>query len=62
MSVTPEQRRLLDEARAWFSAEQQAIARAHGARWPEHRDWMRDYLLAEVRERLAAQGWHDPPL
>ncbi len=34
-----------------------SIAKAHGASWPEHKEWIEDYLREELRERLHALGW-----
>lgn len=43
---------LLPKVQRWWDSQMQQIAFAHGASWPEHRDWIVDYLNAEVRERL----------
>lgn len=43
---------LLPKVRQWWLLQMQQIALAHGASWPEHRDWIVDYLNAEVRDRL----------
>lgn len=44
---------LLPKVRAWWDSQMNTIARAHGADWPKHREWIADYLNEEVRERLA---------
>lgn len=44
---------LLPKVRQWWSRQMESIAKAHGAEWPKHRDWIADYLNAEVREILA---------
>lgn len=49
-----------ERARAWHSRQIESIAKAHGASWPQHRDWIEDYLKAELRERLHALGWRAP--
>jgi hypothetical protein len=44
---------LLPKVRQWWGRQMESIAKAHGAEWPKHRDWIADYLNAEVREILA---------
>ncbi len=44
-------------AEAWYSRQMASIAKAHGASWPEHKEWIEDYLREELRERLHALGW-----
>lgn len=44
---------ILPAVRAWWAREIERIAKAHGNEWPKHREWIEDYLNAEVRERLA---------
>ena len=61
MSVRHEQREQIIEirwqAQDWFD-RQIAIARASlGSFWPAHEEWVRDYLKAELLERLIARGW-----
>ena len=53
--LTPEEIR--QRATAWYERQIQVIALAHGPSWPEHREWIEDYLKAELRERLYALGW-----
>ncbi len=43
---------LLSKTRAWFARQLAQLEKAHGDRWPAHRDWLVDYLNAEVKERL----------
>lgn len=45
--------RLRERAQRWLAAEIERSQRAHGARWPEHRAWIMDYLRCELRARLA---------
>jgi hypothetical protein len=47
---------LLPKVRQWWARQMQEIAAAHGANWPQHREWIADYLNAEVRERLVWGG------
>lgn len=56
--IPPEQ---LPLARAWFERQVQIIARQHGWHWPATKDWIADYLRAELRERVqSGQGdWRD---
>ncbi len=44
-------------ANEWFARQLERAAKAHGAAWPEHREWVEDYLKQELRDRLAAIGW-----
>ncbi len=46
-----------ERAEAWFNRQIEIISKAHGSSWPEHEGWIRDYLKAEIRERLIARGW-----
>ena len=48
---------ILTAARRWYETELERCTRAHGARWPEHREWVDDYLGEELRLRLLARGW-----
>lgn len=43
-------RELLPRARAWFAAQVKTLERQHGAHWPANREWLLDYLRAELRE------------
>lgn len=45
------------KARAWYERQMESIAQAHGASWPEHQEWIEDYLREQLRERLHALGW-----
>ncbi|WP_423459403.1 hypothetical protein [Ottowia sp. VDI28] len=46
-------------ARQWFDRQIEIIALAHGPSWPEHREWIEEYLVAEIRARLLELGWRD---
>jgi hypothetical protein len=43
---------LLPQARAWFDREMVRLEKVHGEKWPDHRDWLADYLNAEIAERV----------
>jgi hypothetical protein len=43
---------LLPKVRAWWVKRMQEAERTHGAEWPKHREWLADYMNAEVRDRL----------
>lgn len=45
---------LRPQARAWFDKEIARLEKLHGAKWPDHRDWLADYLNAEIMERVRA--------
>lgn len=45
------------ESEAWFQRQMAILEKVHGKRWPDHRDWLEEYLKAELRERLLACGW-----
>ena len=44
---------LLPKARAWFDRQMQNLEQKHGAKWPEHRTWLVEYLNEEMKEYLA---------
>jgi hypothetical protein len=44
-------------SRAWFDKQIAILKQAHGARWPEHEEWLTAYLQEELRERLVEIGW-----
>ena len=46
----------LPKARAWFQRHMDRCADKHGDKWPEHREWMADYLNEELREHLESKG------
>jgi coproporphyrinogen III oxidase len=46
-----------DLAQQWFDKQIAAISEKHGDKWPEHKEWIEDYLREEIRERLIARGW-----
>lgn len=41
---------LLSRARAWFTREVRKLEKHHGPHWPAVKDWLADYLRAELRE------------
>jgi hypothetical protein len=43
---------LLPQAREWFAREMARLEKAHGAKWPDHREWLSDYVNAEIAERV----------
>lgn len=58
-NLTPVQMR--ERAQQWFDRQIAVISKAHGPAWPEHREWIEDYLREEIRERLIAMGWRKKP-
>lgn len=50
-TVTAE--RLRQRARRWLDDEVSRARLGHGSRWAEHEAWVRQYLMHELRERLA---------
>ena len=48
----------LPKARAWFQRQMDRCAEKHGDKWPEHREWLADYLNEELREHLEKKGGH----
>lgn len=54
-SHTPAQIRELSEK--WYDRQVEVISMAHGPSWPQHREWIEDYLKAELRDRLIELGW-----
>lgn len=53
-TVTAE--RLRERARRWLDDELDRARLAHRARWAEHEAWVRQYLMHELRERIAKFG------
>ena len=49
---------LLDRARRWFVRQVQQLERVHGPHWPAVKDWLADYLRAELRELIETEGKH----
>lgn len=47
---------LLPKARAWFDRQMQNLEQKHGAKWPEHREWLIEYLNADIRQHLVKRG------
>lgn len=54
-SATPAQVRAA--AKQWFERQLALLQRQHGSRWPEHEQWLRDYLAQQLRSRLVERGW-----
>lgn len=52
---TPAQVREL--VQSWYDRQVAVISQAFGDKWPEHQDWVEDYLREEVRALLIAKGW-----
>lgn len=52
---TPEQIRELSEK--WYARQLEVLAEVHGRDWERNREWLEDYLKAQLRERLVAIGW-----
>lgn len=44
-------------AEGWYARQIKTIAESHGNAWPDHRQWIEDYLREELRQRLHALGW-----
>lgn len=44
-------------ARLWYDRQIEIISKAHGASWPEHKEWIDGYLQEEIRQRLWDMGW-----
>lgn len=54
-NLTPAE--MQERAERWFNRQVEKLAKAHGDKWPDHREWLEDYLREEIRERLIALGW-----
>jgi len=48
---------IIATARHWHEAQVRRCALAHGDSWPDHREWVEDYLTELVLQRLLARGW-----
>lgn len=48
---------VLAMAEVWYQRQLELLARCHGDRWPEHRDWIEAYLREQLRQRLIERGW-----
>ena len=44
-------------AQHWYENQVDTCQRCLGPSWLTHEDWIKDYLKAELRERLIARGW-----
>ncbi len=56
---SPEQ--ILAAAEAWLQRQRAVLAERHRSAWPQHRVWIEENLLEEVRQRLLARGWRPRP-
>ena len=45
---------LLLKARAWYARQIADLEQKHGPGWPNVREWLEDYVNAELREYLQA--------
>ena len=52
--IGPEQIR--EKSRVWFRRQLETVAKSHGSRWPEHREWVVGYLREELRGHMIAAG------
>ena len=52
-NVPPE---YLPKAREWFQHQMERCAEMHGTCWPEHREWVADYINEELRQHLESKG------
>ena len=43
---------MLNRARIWFSAQVKRLETLHGDQWRDHKEWIADYLNAEVKELI----------
>jgi hypothetical protein len=41
------------KARQWLQVEIERSRKAMGPAWPQHREWVLDYLRAELAQKLA---------
>lgn len=48
---------VLATAEAWYRRQVELLRKCHGTSWPQHREWVLDYLREEARQRLIARGW-----
>ena len=46
---------LLPKARAWYARQIADLEQKHGPGWPNVREWLEDYVNAELREHLEKQ-------
>lgn len=56
--VTPQQAR---KAADWHAREISRISAQHADLWPQHEDWVRDYLKQELREHVQARVFQPQP-
>ncbi|MFZ2388452.1 MAG: hypothetical protein WAW69_11700 [Polaromonas sp.] len=43
---------LLPRSRAWYARQIAHLEQVHGPSWPNVREWLEDYVNAELREHL----------
>ena len=43
---------LLSRARVWYARQIADLEQKHGSAWPNVREWLDDYVNAELREHL----------
>lgn len=46
-----------DQADEWYRRQVETLSRSHGSSWPEHREWVEQFLKEELRQRLRELGW-----
>lgn len=51
-AIPPE---LRDKARAWFARQMAMCEAKHGPHWRENREWVAEYLNAELAHHLEGQ-------
>ena len=44
------------KARAWYQRQMAQAAEKHGKHWPQHFEWVHDYLEEELRQHLKRKG------
>ena len=54
-ATSPEAIRAL--AKAWIERQLVLARERHGQAWRLHEDWVREYLVTAVRQRLIERGW-----
>lgn len=51
-NLTPDELKAL--AQRWFDRQIAMLSKAHGEHWPEHREWLEDYLRELQAQRCPA--------
>lgn len=49
-------RHLLERSRKWFAGQVERLERIHGSQWEEHKEWLVDYLNAEIRDIIKSHA------